>query len=56
MPHSRVLGKNGGFSIGKQIQKRLSRGFVEGLLEAFNHHRIRNEKTCEIIAVRRGQF
>jgi len=54
--NSRTLGKNGGFSIGKQIQKRLSRRFIEGLLEAFNDHRIRKEKTCEMIAPRRGQL
>lgn len=42
--------------MGEQIHKRLSKEFVEGVLEAFNEHRIGEEKTCEILGVRRGQL
>lgn len=40
----------------EQIHKRLSKEFVEGVLEAFNEHRIGEEKACEILGVRRAQL
>lgn len=42
--------------MGEQMHKRLSKEFVEGVLEAFNEHRIGEEKTCEILGVRRAQL
>jgi len=38
----------------EQIHKRLSKEFVEGVLEAFNDHRIGEEKACEILGLRRA--
>jgi hypothetical protein len=42
--------------MGEQIHKRLSKEFVEGVLEAFNDHRIGEEKACEILGLRRAQL
>jgi hypothetical protein len=42
--------------MGEQIHKRLSKEFVEGVLEAFNDHRIGEEKICEMLGVRRAQI
>jgi hypothetical protein len=56
MSHGRTFGKKGGFTMGEQMHKRLSKEFVEGVLEAFNEHRIGEEKTCEILGVRRAQL
>lgn len=39
-----------------QIHRRLSRSFVEEILEAFNDHRISEEKACEILGVRRARL
>jgi len=44
MFHGRTVGKNGGFT------------FVGGVLEAFNDHLIGEEKTCEMLGVRRAQL
>ncbi|NIS62037.1 MAG: hypothetical protein GTO13_15480 [Proteobacteria bacterium] len=41
------------FTIGEQNHKRLSKEFVEGVLETFNDDRIGEEKVCEILGVRR---
>jgi len=40
----------------KQLHKRLSKEFVEGVLEAFNDHRIGEEKACEMLCIRRAQL
>jgi hypothetical protein len=42
--------------MGEQIYRRLSEEFVEDVLEAFNDHRIGEEKTCGILGLRRAQF
>jgi hypothetical protein len=42
--------------MGDQIHKRLSKEFVEGVLEAFNDHRIGEEKACEMLGVRRARL
>lgn len=56
MSHGRTFGKNGGFTIAEQIHKRLSKEFVEGVLEGFIDHRIGEEKNCEMLGVRRAQL
>jgi len=56
MSHGRTFGKNGGFTLGEQIHKRLSKEFVEEVLEAFNDHRIGEEKACEMLGVRKAQL
>ena len=42
--------------MGEQIHKRLSKDFVEGVLEAFNDHRVCEEKACEMLGVKRAQL
>jgi hypothetical protein len=42
--------------MGEQIHRRLSKEFVEGVLEAFNDHRIGEEKAREMLGVRRTQL
>lgn len=42
--------------MGEQIHKRHSKEFVEGVLEAFNEHRISEEKACELLGVKRAQL
>jgi len=42
--------------MGEQIHKRVSKEFVEGVLEAFNDHRIGEEKASEMLGVRRAQL
>jgi hypothetical protein len=39
-----------------QVHKRLPQGFVEEILEAFNDHRISEEKACEMLGIRRAQL
>ena len=39
-----------------QLQKRLPKSFVEGILEAFNDHRISEEKAYEKLGVRRARL
>jgi hypothetical protein len=38
-----------------QLHKRLSKSFVEEILEAFNDHRISEEKACEMLGLRRAR-
>ncbi|MBS3818073.1 hypothetical protein KGY73_00995 [bacterium] len=40
----------------KQIHKRLSKKFVENILEAFNDHRIAQEKVWELLGLKRVQL
>ena len=40
----------------KQLHKRLSKEFVEEILEAFNDHRIAEEKACELLGIKRAQL
>jgi len=42
--------------MGEQIHKRLSKEFVEGVLEAFNDHQIGEKKACELLGVKRAQL
>lgn len=42
--------------MGEQIHKRLSKEFVGGVLEAFNDHRIGEQKACEILGLGRAQL
>lgn len=42
--------------MGEQIHKRLSKEFVEGVLEAFNDHRIGEDKAYELLGVKRAQL
>ena len=42
--------------MGEQIHKRVSKEFVEGVLEAFNDHRIGEEKAREMLGWRRVQL
>jgi hypothetical protein len=42
--------------MGEQIHKRLSKEFVEGVLEAFNDHWIGEAKACELLGVKRAQL
>ena len=47
----------GGSTIMKaQLHKRLSQDFVEEILEAFNSHRISEEKVCELLGVKRARL
>jgi hypothetical protein len=47
----------GGSTIMKtQLHKRLSQDFVEEILEAFNSHRISEEKACELLGVKRARL
>lgn len=39
-----------------QLHKRLSKSFVEEILEAFNDHRVSEEKACEMLGVRRSRL
>jgi len=39
-----------------QLYKRLPKSFVEEILEAFNDHRISEEKACEMLEIRRAQL
>jgi hypothetical protein len=39
-----------------QLHKRLPKSFVEEILEAFNDHRISEEKACEMLGVRRARL
>jgi hypothetical protein len=39
-----------------QLHKRFSRSFVEEILEAFNDHRISEEKVCELLDLRRARL
>jgi hypothetical protein len=39
-----------------QLHKRLSKSFVEEILEAFNDHRISEEKACEMLGVGRSRL
>ena len=40
----------------RQLHKRLSKEFVENILEAFNDHRIAEEKACELLGIKRAQL
>jgi len=40
----------------KQLHKRLSREFVEEVLESFNNGRITEENTCELLGVKRARL
>jgi hypothetical protein len=40
----------------RQLHKRLSKEFVEEILEAFNDHRIAEEKACELLGIKRAQL
>ncbi|MBW2036447.1 MAG: hypothetical protein JRI41_03050 [Deltaproteobacteria bacterium] len=42
--------------MGEQLHKRHSQEFVEGVLEAFNDHRLSEEKACELLGIRRAQL
>jgi hypothetical protein len=39
-----------------QLHKRLPQEFIEGVLEAFNEHRIGEDRACEMLGVRRAQL
>jgi len=39
-----------------QLHKRLPREFIEGVLEAFNDHRIGEERACEALGIGRAQL
>lgn len=39
-----------------QLHKRLSKSFVEEVLDAFNDHRISEEKACEMLGLRRARL
>jgi hypothetical protein len=39
-----------------QLHKRLPREFIEGILEAFNDHRIGEDRACELLGIRRAQL
>jgi hypothetical protein len=39
-----------------QLHKRLSKSFVEEILEAFNDHRVSEEKACEMLGVGRSRL
>ena len=40
----------------RQLHKRLSKEFVESILEAFNDHRIAEEKACDLLGIKRAQL
>ncbi len=40
----------------KQLHKRHCKEFVENILEAFNDHRIAEEKACELLGIKRAQL
>jgi hypothetical protein len=40
----------------RQLHKRLPKEFVEKILEAFNDHRIAEEKACELLWIKRAQL
>jgi len=40
----------------RQLHKRLSKEFVEEILDAFNDHRIAEEKACELLGIKRAQL
>ncbi|RLE02191.1 MAG: hypothetical protein DRJ11_07860 [Candidatus Aminicenantes bacterium] len=42
--------------MGEQFHKRHTKEFVEGVLEAFNDHRLNEEKACELLGVPRTQL
>ena len=42
--------------MGEQLHKRHSQESVERVLEAFNDHRLSEEKTCELLGIRRAQL
>ena len=42
--------------MGPQLHKRLSKSFVEEILDAFNDHRISEEKACEMLGLRRARL
>jgi hypothetical protein len=39
-----------------QLHKRLPREFIEGVLEAFNEHRVGEDRACEMLGIRRAQL
>jgi transposase InsO family protein len=39
-----------------QLHKRLPREFIEGLLEAFNEHRIGEDRACQVLGIGRAQL
>ena len=39
-----------------QLHKRLPREFIEGILEAFNDHRIGEDCACKILGIGRAQL
>ena len=42
--------------MGDQIHRRLSKEFVEEVLEAFNERRMAEELACELLGVKRARF
>lgn len=42
--------------MGTQLHKRLSKSFVEEILEAFNDHRMSEEKACEMLGIHRARL
>ncbi len=42
--------------MGKQLHKRLSKEFVEEVLEAFNSGRITEAKACELLGIKRTRL
>lgn len=50
------MGKEGGEIMGIQLHKRLPKELVMEILEAFNEHRIGEERACELLGIKRTQL